>query len=150
MVTAEVKETKVNESVKVVEMKSCELATGCDVITIGEEEPEEKKPSAEQEAPVPTEIPVVEERVGVANAVREEYLSAADMEESDVSCDEEDLDWDSETLAWAMGSDAEMRPKNSRCPQDQVLRYDHGSCSAVYWFLWFQCQGGYQLHCCSH
>merc|ERR1712192_269320 len=41
-------------------------------------------------------------------------------EESDVSCDEEDNGWDSETLAWAMGSDAEMRSKNICYPQDQV------------------------------
>merc|ERR1719339_191085 len=120
MVTAEVKETKVEEPVKVVEMKGHELATGCDVITIGEEEPEVKKPTVEQEASITIEVHVVEDCVGVADAKGEEYLSAADMEESDASCDEEDLDWDSETLAWAMGSDAEMRPKNSCCPRDQA------------------------------
>merc|ERR1712192_292724 len=73
-------------------------------ITIGEVEPEVKL-----EASVPIEVPVVED-----------FLSAADVEESDVSCDEEDNGWDSETLAWAMGSDAEMRSKNIRHPQDQV------------------------------
>merc|ERR1719239_433155 len=95
MVTAEVKETKVEEPVNVVEMKGHELATGCDVITIGEEEPEVKKPTVEQEASIPIEVLVVEDCVGVAdaNAKGEEYLSAADMEESDASCDEEDLDW---------------------------------------------------------
>merc|ERR1719239_607498 len=115
MVTAEVKETKVEEPVKVVEMKGDELATGCDVITIGEEEPEVKKPTVEQEASTPIEVHVVEDCVGVADAKGEEFLSAADMEESAVSCDGEDLDWDSETLAWALGSDTEMRPKNSHC-----------------------------------
>merc|ERR1719239_1402442 len=120
MVTAEVKETKVEDPVKVVEMKGHELATGCDVITIGEEEPEVKKPIVEQEASIPIEVHVVEGCVGVADAKGEEYLSAADMEESDASCDEEDLDWDGETLAWALGSDAEMRPKNSHRHEDQV------------------------------
>ena len=113
------KEVKEN---KVVELKGHELATGCDVITIGEEEPEVKKPTVEQEASIPIEVHVVEDCVGVADAKGEEYLSAADMGESDASCDEEDMDWDSETLAWAMGSDAEMRPKNSRCHEDQILR----------------------------
>merc|ERR1712181_213587 len=73
-------------------------------ITIGEEEPELKL-----KASVPIEVPVLED-----------FLSAADVEESDVSCDDEDIGWDSETLAWAMGSDVEMRPKNICYPQDQV------------------------------
>merc|ERR1719234_245310 len=106
IVMPEVKKVKVEESmeVKVAALKGRELAPTCDVITIGEEEPEVKL-----EASVPIEVPVVED-----------FLSAADVEESDVSCDEEDIGWDSEKLAWAMGSDAEMRPKNRRQPQDQV------------------------------
>merc|ERR1719234_1207116 len=102
----EVKKVKVEESteVKVAALKGRELAPTCDVITIGEEEPEVKL-----EASVPIGVPVVED-----------FLSAADVEESDVSCDEEDIGWDSETLAWAMGSEAEMRSKNVGYPQDQV------------------------------
>merc|ERR1719234_1271160 len=102
----EVKKVKVEESteVKVAALKGRELAPTCDVITIGEVEPEVKL-----EASVPVEVPVVED-----------FLSAADTEKSDVSCDEEDIGWDSETLAWAMGSDAEMRPKNICYPQDQL------------------------------
>merc|ERR1712192_255203 len=114
IVMPEVKKVNVEDlmEVKVAAM----LAPTCDVITIGKEEPEVKL-----EASVPIiEVPVVEERVHVADAVGKDFLSAADVEESDVSCDEEDIGWDSETLAWAMGSDAEMRPKNIRYPQDQV------------------------------
>merc|ERR1712192_327619 len=101
--------------VEVAALKGPEQAPTCDVITIGEGEPEVRL-----EASVPIEVPVVEERVDVADAVGEDFLSAADVEESDVSFDEEDIGWDSETLAWAMGSDAEMRSKNIRYPQDQV------------------------------
>merc|ERR1712192_90566 len=106
IVMPEVKKVKVEESteVKIAALKGREQAPTCDVITIGEVEPEVKL-----EASVPIEVPVVED-----------FLSAADVEESDVSCDEEDNGWDSETLAWAMGSDAEMRSKNIRHPQDQV------------------------------
>ena len=119
MVNVEVKKVEELMEVKAAAMKICELAPTCDVITIGK-----KEPTAEQEASVPIiEDPVVEKHVDFADAVGEDFLSAADMEESDVSCDEEDIGWDSETLAWAMGSDAEMRPKNIRYPQDQVLRY---------------------------
>merc|ERR1719234_1396847 len=99
IVMPEVKNVNVEESLEVKV-----AAPTCDVITIGEEEPELKL-----KASVPIEVPVVED-----------FLSAADVEESDVSCDEEDIGWDSETLAWAMGSDVEMRPKNIRYPQDQV------------------------------
>merc|ERR1719234_2790189 len=112
IVLPEVKKVKVEESMEV----KIALAPTCDVITIGEGESEEKEPTAEQEV----SVPVVEESVDVADAVGEDFLSAAATEESDVSCDEEDIGWDSETLAWAMGSDAEMRPKNVRYPQDQV------------------------------
>merc|ERR1719376_1879585 len=116
MVNVEVKKVEELMEVKAAAMKICELAPTCDVITIGK-----KEPTAEQEASVPIiEDPVVEKHVDFADAVGEDFLSAADMEESDVSCDEEDIGWDSETLAWAMGSDAEMRPKNIRYPQDQV------------------------------
>merc|ERR1719234_840267 len=106
IVMPEVKKVKVEESteVKVAALKGRELAPTCDVITIGEEEPEVKL-----EASVPIEVPVVED-----------FLSAADVEESDVSCDEEDIGWDSETLAWAMGSESEMRSKNIHYPRDQV------------------------------
>merc|ERR1719234_1902993 len=99
IVMPEVKNVKVEESMEVKV-----AAPTCDVITIGEEEPELKL-----KASVPIEVPVLED-----------FLSAADVEESDVSCDEEDIGWDSETLAWAMGSDVEMRPKNICHPQDQV------------------------------
>merc|ERR1719234_129704 len=99
IVMPEVKNVKVEESMEVKV-----AAPTCDVITIGEEEPELKL-----KASVPIEVPVLED-----------FLSAADVEESDVSCDEEDIGWDSETLAWAMGSDVEMRPKNICYPQDQV------------------------------
>merc|ERR1719376_864501 len=116
MVNVEVKKVEELMEVKAAAMKICELAPTCDVITIGK-----KEPTAEQEASVPIiEDPVVEKHVDFADAVGEDFLSAADMEESDVSCNEEDIGWDSETLAWAMGSDAEMRPKNIRYPQDQV------------------------------
>merc|ERR1712192_229939 len=106
IVMPEVMKVEVEESteVEVAALKGPELAPTCDVITIDEEEPEVRL-----EASVPIEVPVVED-----------FLSAADTEESDVSCDEEDIGWDSETLAWAMGSDAEMRSKNIRHPQDQV------------------------------
>merc|ERR1712181_185491 len=106
IVMPEVMKVEVEESteVEVAALKGPELAPTCDVITIDEEEPEVRL-----EASVPIEVPVVED-----------FLSAADTEESDVSCDEEDIGWDSETLAWAMGSDAEMRSKNRRHPQDQV------------------------------
>merc|ERR1719180_222519 len=99
IVKPEAKKVKVEDSMEVKV-----AAPTCDVITIGEEEPEVKL-----EASVPIEVPVLED-----------FLSAADVEESDVSCDEEDIGWDSETLAWAMGSDAEMRPKYVRYPRDQV------------------------------
>merc|ERR1719376_1756743 len=99
IVMPEVKNVKVEESMEVKV-----AAPTCDVIIIGEEEPELKL-----KASVPIEVPVLED-----------FLSAADVEESDVSCDEEDIGWDSETLAWAMGSDVEMRSKNRRHPQDQV------------------------------
>merc|ERR1719234_495116 len=99
IVMPEVKNVKVEESMEVKV-----AAPTCDVITIGEEEPELKL-----KASVPIEVPVLED-----------FLSAADVEESDVSCDEEDIGWDSETLAWAMGSDVQMRSKNIRHPQDQV------------------------------
>merc|ERR1719234_892918 len=99
IVMPEVKNVRVEESLEVKV-----AAPTCDVITIGEEEPKLKL-----KASVPIEVPVLED-----------FLSAADVEESDVSCDEEDIGWDSETLAWAMGSDAEMRPKNICYPQDQV------------------------------
>merc|ERR1719234_393975 len=99
IVMPEVKNVKVEESMEVKV-----AAPTCDVITIGEEEPELKL-----KASVPIEVPVLED-----------FLSAADVEESDVSCDEKDIGWDSETLAWAMGSDAEMRSKNICYPQDQV------------------------------
>merc|ERR1719234_1523405 len=103
-VNVEVEKVEEPMEVKVAAMKIRELAPTYDVITIGEEEPEVKL-----EASVPIEVPAVED-----------FLSAADVEESDESCDEEVIGWDSETLAWAMGSDAEMRPKNVRYPQDQV------------------------------
>merc|ERR1712192_129351 len=117
IVMPEVMKVEVEESteVEVAALKGPEQAPTCDVITIGEGEPEVRL-----EASVPIEVPVVEERVDVADAVGEDFLSAADVEESDVSFDEEDIGWDSETLAWAMGSDAEMRSKNIRYPQDQV------------------------------
>merc|ERR1712181_213723 len=85
----EVKKVNVEDlmEVKVAAM----VAPTCDVITIGKEEPEVKL-----EASVPIiEVPVVEERVHVADAVGEDFL-AADMEERDASCDEEDIGWDSE------------------------------------------------------